>query len=823
GRGPHGEAAERRAMAEAQLRRRSPTPDDRPPDPAPVELRHELEVHQIELEMQNEELRRIQVELEASRAKYFDLYDLAPGGYLTVTETNEILEANVTAAALLGVERRALLGQPVTRFLAREDQDEYYRCRRRLLGTWVPQQCEVRILSPEGAPPRWVRLDTNLAPGRAGGKAFCRVILTDITDRKAAEAAFQQARDELEQRVVARTAELADANARLLAELQRREQAEADLRRSREKFATAFQASPDAIALTTLAEGRLLEANDGLCRLLGCTRAEILGRTTTELGFWADPADREWLRQAIASGQLIRDREFRFATKAGQALVGAMSAEVIDLDGEPVLLTVTRDITAQKQAGEALNQYRLLADTTRDLILFLRPEDGGILRANQAALRTYGYTAEEFARLTVWDLRAPETHATIPEELEAAAAGGLCFETVHRRKDGSCFPVEVSAHGSTLTGTPVLLSIIRDISRRKRAEEALASERRLLAAVLEQAADPIFVVDPGAMITLANSALRQLVGEDLRDQPLATLLERLGPSTDSQGRAVPYEQRATVRALRGETVLGQHRRGWRAGGARHEYLVSAAPIRGDGGAILGAVALLTDVTAEMDAAAKLQAALIEKEAALATNQTLLREVHHRVKNNLQMLCDLMFLQMETMPDREQHQDLQDAYGRIYAIARLHEQIYQAMEGGRIRLEEYLARLAGGFEDFFPHVPVKVEAAAGGVALDLDRAIHVGLIVNELITNALKHAFPKGQPGQITVALNAVGDSVRLQVCDNGRGLPADFNLEQARSVGLRTVYVLAKRLAAEMSLARNGGTTFTLTFPLHADEPVEPK
>ena len=117
----------------------------------------------------------------------------------------------------------------------------------------------------------------------------------------------------------------------------------------------------------------------------------------------------------------------------------------------------------------------------------------------------------------------------------------------------------------------------------------------------------------------------------------------------------------------------------------------------------------------------------------------------------------------------------------------------------------------------------MEAASDGVSLDLDRAIHVGLIVNELITNAMKHAFPKGRQGEVTVAVATVGDQVQLHVRDNGRGLPAELNLENAKSVGLRTVYILSKRLAATISVANQNGACFTISFPLKAEEPVEPK
>src|ERR1041385_4402095 len=118
---------------------------------------HELRVHQIELEMQNEELRRTQEELEVSRARYFDLYDLAPVGYFTFSEQGVILEANLTAAKLLGVARGALVSQPLSHFVFREDQDIYYLHRKALLETGAPQGWEMRMLRKEV--PFWVRVE----------------------------------------------------------------------------------------------------------------------------------------------------------------------------------------------------------------------------------------------------------------------------------------------------------------------------------------------------------------------------------------------------------------------------------------------------------------------------------------------------------------------------------------------------------------------------------------------------------------------------------------------------------------------------------------
>jgi PAS domain S-box-containing protein len=146
---------------------------------------HELRVHQIELEMQNEELRRAQAELEASRARYFDRCDLAPVGYFTLSEQGLILEANLTAGGLLGVARGALVKQSITRFILREDQDLYYRHRKRLFETDEPQVCELRMVKMD-ATAFWARLEATVAQD-AGGAPVCHLVMSDITERKRAE------------------------------------------------------------------------------------------------------------------------------------------------------------------------------------------------------------------------------------------------------------------------------------------------------------------------------------------------------------------------------------------------------------------------------------------------------------------------------------------------------------------------------------------------------------------------------------------------------------------------------------------------------------
>ncbi|NEV63776.1 ATP-binding protein [Thiorhodococcus minor] len=209
-----GPASSLRERAEAHLRGAV----EAPAEPLSLEdarqLVHELRVHQVELELQNEELRTAQAELEASRARYFDLYDLAPIGYLTLTETGMIAEANLAAANLLGAPRTQLIGQPLSGFIHADDQDVFYASRRRQHTMPQlqpqPQPCELRLAANEAAT-RWVHMEASLVQDPAAARALWRVMLSDITARKADEAELARHRSHLEalvQELVASRTEL---------------------------------------------------------------------------------------------------------------------------------------------------------------------------------------------------------------------------------------------------------------------------------------------------------------------------------------------------------------------------------------------------------------------------------------------------------------------------------------------------------------------------------------------------------------------------------------------------------------------------------------
>ena len=198
-----------RQLAEEIVRKKAALPPENSKAIPPEEIQkllHELRVHQIELEMQNHELRQAMIELDDSRARYFDLYDLAPVGYFTISEKGLILEANLTAATMLGVTIVDLVKQPIYRLILKEDQDIYYLHRKRLLETGVPQTWELRLIKKDGTS-LWVRMEATTVQN-ANGASVYRVVMSNIAEHKKMDVALQDAHTKLEQRVEERTAEL---------------------------------------------------------------------------------------------------------------------------------------------------------------------------------------------------------------------------------------------------------------------------------------------------------------------------------------------------------------------------------------------------------------------------------------------------------------------------------------------------------------------------------------------------------------------------------------------------------------------------------------
>ena len=251
--------------------------EERVGEVSPAEIRtliHELNVHQIELEMQNEELRRAQDELAESRDEFANLYDTAPVGYFTLDKKGVILRANPTGVALLGKDRRQLTKHPFSVFVTKDDQGIFFSHIRNVFTKGFKQACELRLLRNGG----WFYAQLESVPVRnSQGQAIqCQTVVLDITERKKAEQVLSTAKDDLERQVKQRTAELQQRNIQLTSEVDQRTRAEQAIRESEQRFKAIFEGAEDYIFIKDRSL-KYTSVNPAAARLLNVPASQLIG------------------------------------------------------------------------------------------------------------------------------------------------------------------------------------------------------------------------------------------------------------------------------------------------------------------------------------------------------------------------------------------------------------------------------------------------------------------------------------------------------------------------------------------------------------------
>jgi two-component sensor histidine kinase len=196
-------------------------------------------------------------------------------------------------------------------------------------------------------------------------------------------------------------------------------------------------------------------------------------------------------------------------------------------------------------------------------------------------------------------------------------------------------------------------------------------------------------------------------------------------------------------------------------------------------------------------------------------EVLLQEIHHRVKNNLQVISGLLDLQSYHITDAKSKEIYKESQNRVITMALIHEELYQARDLARVDYGIYIRNLAGNLFKSYAVDPekVKLELDVEDVQLVVDTAIPCGLIINELVSNALKHAFPGDREGKVQIIFKLPDDGrYHLEVRDNGVGIPGDFDMVKTPSLGLHLVTVLVSQLAGDMEIKTEEGTSFIIDF-----------
>ena len=224
---------------------------------------------------------------------------------------------------------------------------------------------------------------------------------------------------------------------------------------------------------------------------------------------------------------------------------------------------------------------------------------------------------------------------------------------------------------------------------------------------------------------------------------------------------------------------------------------------------------LMELLARIDTHLRIRRQQVALETALEQNRMLLREVNHRVKNNLNVVCSLLNLQANQVKDPRDAELFAEARNRVSVMADIHEALYRSTTLCRITVGEFFSTIANKLIRAYDRRDIQIQVECGDLSLGMGELIPCGLIINELVINSLKYAFPDGRDGVVNLALTPVGPGLLLTVRDDGVGLPEGFVIEKTESLGLILVNSLVQQLGGTLEIERSGGAAFRIRFPGH--------
>jgi len=576
--------------------------------------------------------------------------------------------------------------------------------------------------------------------------------------------------------------------------------AEEALRESEERYRTLYESAAEGILIGDVETKKLTYANPAICKMLGYSEeeltkmsvADIHPKTSLELVFAEFDAQ--------ARGEKKYSPSLPCLKKDGTIIYADINGAKAIINKRECSIGFFNDVTERNKAEERIRVFSSAVAGAIDGIT-ITDMKGTITYANPSMEELFGYEKDGMLGKSVIALATNQEMANgIVSTLIKSGTWGGEVELIKKNKEAFSALLSLSTVRDEKGNPIALMGAIRDITERKQVERTLQQSEEKWYSLVENVPYIIMLVDHDRTIQFINHVV---VGLDVKDVIGRSIYDYIQPESHDIAREIVNRVFETGEPGYYEIngVGPDGRMSW------YETRTGAIKIDEE---VVSVVQITSDITERKQAEEKIMASLVEKE-------TLLKEVHHRVKNNMQVISSLLRLQAGKVKDKDVVAMLKDSQNRIQSMALVYNKLYQSQNLASIDMADYIKELTAGLIKSYTTGSSRVTASIdpSDVFLGVDMAIPCGLVINELVTNSLKYAFPESRTGQIAISLKENGhQELELVVSDNGVGIPESLNLANTSTLGLKLVTNLVEsQLDGKIELDRTQGTRFSITFP----------
>ncbi len=560
--------------------------------------------------------------------------------------------------------------------------------------------------------------------------------------------------------------------------------------------------------ITLDANGRITSFSPSAEAIFGIASESMLGDSLTRL------VECEALAAAEANRGFSSERLGQLLNVVGRRSDGAafpLEIRVTEagLENAGSYIVVARDISERQRNEEDLRlRDRIIhASAIGVVIADARQPDNSVVYVNPAFERITGYRADEIIGRNCRMLQGPDSDPAALRRIRTAIESETDVTVLLRNytKLGEVFwnDLYITPIRDTQGVVSHFVGLQNDVTARVNAQNELAAGEAFLRRVLNSTRDAIIVITPAGEVESFNKGAEEMFGYSA-DEAIGRNVSMLVPEPH-KSRHDEYLRRYLATGV--SQVLGQPREfeAVRKDGSLFPMVLRISEM-GEGGEhhFLG---VIHDITERKRVENEVRDALREKEI-------LLKEIHHRVKNNLLVVSSILEMQQDVTHDPVTRRILKDGQDRIHSMALIHEKLYHSKNLDQVDFSGYLEQLVERLSTTYqsPGGRVRLHLDLAPTGLNIETATPCGLIVNELLANCFEHAFPDGREGDLWLSLEPHGERIVLMVRDNGIGLPADFDLARGDTLGLQLVSLLTQQLGARLDVSGDGGTRFRLEF-----------